>query len=171
VNYRDHSPFETETANLIFFAREADEVGTVRRVKILLVDDSKFVLHANQRILRQAGYEVVCAEDGLSALDAAREQKPDLILLDMILPKMSGQDVLAQLKGNAATAEIPVIVLSSLAKENRQKLIEAGAEEYVQKDELMPAVGVNLLPQILEHVICRINRKRGIGFSSVPVAK
>jgi CheY-like chemotaxis protein len=140
-------------------------------MKILLVDDSKPILHENARVLRTAGYEVVCAEDGPSALEAAREHKPDLILLDMILPKMSGPEVLDHLKHEPATADIPVVVLSSLSEKNRQKLVEAGAEEYIEKNTLTPMKGVNLLPKILENLICRINRRRGIAFSSVPVDK
>lgn len=140
-------------------------------MKILLVDDSKPILHENERILHKAGYEVVCAEDGESALKLAREVKPDLILLDMILPKLSGPEVLARLKKDPATADIPVIVLSSLTEKNRQKLIEAGAEDYVEKNSLVPLPGVNVLPKILENLICRINRKRGINFSDVPLNK
>ena len=147
------------------------QVRTAARVRILLVDDSKPILHANERVLHKAGYEVVCAEDGESALKLAQERKPDLILLDMILPKLSGPEVLERLKKDASTADIPVIVLSSLTERNRQKLMEAGAEEYVEKNSLMPVPGVNLLPKILENVICRINRKRGIAFSSIPVDK
>ncbi len=138
-------------------------------MRILLVDDSKAILRENERVLTKAGYEVVCAEDGQSALDLARERKPDLILLDMILPKMSGPEVLEHLKKDAATADIPVVVLSSLTEKNRQKLIEAGAEDYVEKNSLSPVPGVNLLPRILENVICRVNRRRGVPFSSIPV--
>ncbi len=140
-------------------------------VRILLVDDSKAILQENERVLIKAGYEVICAEDGESALKLAREEKPDLILLDMILPKMSGPDVLRHLKQDPATASIPVVVLSSLTEKNRQKLIEEGAEDYVEKNMLVPAPGMNLLPKILENVICRVNRRRGIAFSSVPVDK
>lgn len=140
-------------------------------MKILLVDDSKTMLHENQRVLKEAGYEVVCAEDGLSALKLARELMPDVILLDMILPKMSGPDVLRALKADAKTADIPVIVLSSLTEKNRDKLVEAGAEEYVEKNALAPVPGINLLPKILENVICRVNRRRGVAFSSIPVEK
>lgn len=140
-------------------------------MRILLVDDSKAILHENERVLIEAGYEVVCAEDGDSALRLAHEQKPDLILLDMILPKMSGPDVLEHLKKDAATADIPVVVLSSLTEKNRPKLIEAGAEDYVEKNSLTPLPGINLLPKILENVICRINRKRGVAFGSIPVIK
>jgi putative two-component system response regulator len=145
------------------------QVRAVVCVRILLVDDSKPILHENERVLIKAGYEVICAEDGESALKLAREQKSDLILLDMILPKMSGPEVLQHLKADAQTADIPVVVLSSLTEKNRQKLIEAGAEDYIEKNTLMPVPGMNLLPKILENVICRVNRRRGIAFSSIPV--
>jgi CheY-like chemotaxis protein len=140
-------------------------------VRILLVEDSKPIRRENERALLEAGYEVVCAVDGESALRFARDLKPDLILLDMILPKMSGPEVLRQLKSEPVTAEIPVVVLSSLSEKNRQKLVGEGAEEYLEKNALMPGRGINLLPQELENVICRINRRRGIAFSSIPVAK
>jgi CheY-like chemotaxis protein len=138
-------------------------------VKILLVEDSKTIRLENESALKNAGYEVICAEDGESALQMAQEQHPDLILLDMILPRMSGPEVLKHLKSEPATAEIPVVVLSGLSEKNREKLLEEGAEEYLEKNSLMPSRGINLLPNKLENVICRINRRRGIAFSSVPV--
>ena len=138
-------------------------------VKILLVEDSKPIRRENENALLHAGYEVVCAVDGESALRFAREAKPDLILLDMILPKMGGPEVLQHLKEDPATAGIPVVVVSSLSEKNRQKLMEAGAEEYLEKNAIMPKQGVNLLPTMLENVICRINRKRGVAFSNIPV--
>jgi CheY-like chemotaxis protein len=140
-------------------------------VKILLVEDSKPIRRENEGALLKAGYEVISAEDGETALRMAREQRPDLILLDMILPKVSGPEVLRSLKGDRSTAPIPVVVLSSLSEKNRQKLLEAGAEEYLEKSSMMPSRGINLLPKELENVICRINRKRGIAFSSVPVPR
>src|SRR5208283_4167689 len=63
-------------------------------MKILLVEDSRTIRRENERVLRKAGYDVVSAEDGESALVLAREQNPDLILLDMILPRMSGPETL-----------------------------------------------------------------------------
>jgi CheY-like chemotaxis protein len=138
-------------------------------VKILLVEDSKTIRRENESALQNAGYEVICAEDGESAVQMAQEMHPDLVLLDMILPKMSGPEVLRHLKSDPTTAEIPVVVLSSLSEKNREKLLEEGAEEYLEKNSLMPSRGINLLPNKLENVICRINRRRGIAFSSVPV--
>ena len=138
-------------------------------MRILLVEDSLAIQRANESALHKAGYEVICAEDGESALQLARDGKPDLILLDMILPKMSGPDVLHHLKSEPRTATIPVVVLSSLTEKNRQKLMDEGAEEYIEKNTLMPVPGMNLLPKMLENIICRINRRRGTAFSDVPI--
>jgi chemosensory pili system protein ChpA (sensor histidine kinase/response regulator) len=129
-------------------------------VKILLVEDSQIIRRENESALHKAGYDVIVAEDGLSALQLTKEQKPDLILLDMILPKMSGPEVLQNLKSNPNTAKIPVIILSSLSGLNRNKLMDMGADEYLEKGDLMPARGVNLLPQKLEDILCRILLKR-----------
>ena len=137
-------------------------------VRILLVEDSKPIRRENESALYNAGYEVICAEDGEAALQLARQQKPDLILLDMILPKLSGPEVLQHLKSEPTTSEIPVVVLSSLSEKNREKLLEAGAEEYLEKNLLMPEKGVNLLPKVLEKVISRIRRRRHIALASVP---
>jgi DNA-binding response OmpR family regulator len=126
------------------------------------VEDSKPIRQQNESALHKAGYEVICAQDGETALKLAQEQKPDLILLDMILPKLSGPEVLRRLKSGRLTADTPVVVVSSLSEKNRQKLLEAGAEEYQKKNSLMPSRGSNLLPSALENVICRINRRRGI---------
>jgi CheY-like chemotaxis protein len=128
-------------------------------VKILLVEDSKIIRRENESALQKAGYDVIVAEDGLTALLLAKEQIPDLILLDMILPKMSGPEVLQNLKNNPGTAKIPVIVLSSLSGLNRDKLMDMGAVEYLEKGAMMPTRGVNLLPQKLEDILFRILRK------------
>ncbi|HYU44901.1 MAG TPA: response regulator [Terriglobales bacterium] len=138
-------------------------------MKILLVEDSRTIRLENERALIKAGYEVICAEDGQSALQLAKGQQPDLILLDLLLPKMSGLEVLEFLKSNPGTAQIPVVVLSALYGKNREKLMAAGAEDYLEKNSLMTN-GQNLLPKVLENVICRINRKRGIRFASVPTS-
>src|ERR1017187_120005 len=76
--------------------------------KILLVEDSKFLRLATERALARAGYEMSSASDGEEALRVAREKVPDLILLDMLLPKMSGPDVLKALKQDASTRAIAV---------------------------------------------------------------
>jgi twitching motility two-component system response regulator PilG len=78
------------------------EQGRPNIVKILLVEDSRTLRLSNERALLKAGYEVICAEDGESALRCAKEQMPDLILLDLLLPRVSGLEVLTRLKHNRA---------------------------------------------------------------------
>ena len=130
-------------------------------VRILLVEDSRVIRRENQTALMNAGYEVMCAEDGEAALSMARELSPELILLDMIIPKINGPEVLKQLKKDPKTSQIPVVVVSSLSDKNRDKLIEVGAEEFLEKNELMPSRGVNLLPERLEPIIRQINNRKG----------
>jgi CheY-like chemotaxis protein len=134
------------------------------------VEDNKTIRLENESALLRAGYEVICAEAGESALRRAQTLKPELILLDLILPKMSGTAVLARLKADPGTAHIPVVVLSSLSRKNREKLIEAGAEDYFEKSWLMPVGSMNRLPQVLENVIGRIQRRQKAAARGVLVA-
>ena len=78
-------------------------------MKILLVEDSRFLRLVNERTLVKAGNDVISAEDGEEALRCAKEQRPDLILPDLLLPKISGLEVLHRLKHNRDTAKIPVV--------------------------------------------------------------
>ena len=131
-------------------------------VKILLVEDSRALRLSNEHALRNAGHEVICAEDGVAALDCAKQHRPDLILLDLLLPRMNGLEVLTRLKHGRSTANIPVIALSGLSERNRQKLMDAGAEDYLEKSVIVSEKGVNRLPEVLEELIARINRRRGM---------
>ena len=72
---------------------------------------------------------------------------------------------------DAATADIAAVVLSSLTEKNRQKVVDAGAEDCVEKNSLMPLPGAEVLPKIVENMICRINRRRRIAFGSIPADK
>ncbi len=85
---------------------------------ILLAEDNKFLRRAAESTLRRHGFTVLTATDGEEALKLARSNPPDLLLLDVIMPKMNGFDVLRALKGDPATSLIPVIVLSNLGDQN-----------------------------------------------------
>lgn len=104
--------------------------------KILLVEDSKALKLAGVRILTKAGYEVLTAEDGEQALAIAQNHSPHLILLDMMLPKVSGLEVLARLKRDPATAHISVIVMTALSSRNEEKLLRDGAAAFIGKDQV-----------------------------------
>src|SRR5437016_4325680 len=94
---------------------------------ILLVEDSRFLRVTTEKALVRAGYSVMSASDGEEALRMAVSATPDLILLDMLLPKLGGPEVLRALRDNPITAHVPVIVLSSLPQKNEAKLLKAGA--------------------------------------------
>jgi CheY-like chemotaxis protein len=104
--------------------------------KILLVDDSKFLRMATERALARAGYQVTTAEDGPSVLEKARREKPDVILLDMLLPKMTGPEVLKALKTDAATSRIAVVVFTGLSQKNADRLRQDGACAFLEKSQL-----------------------------------
>ena len=104
--------------------------------KILLVEDSKFLRLATERALSRAGYEVSSAADGDEALLLAQAKLPDLILLDMLLPKKSGLDVLRALKQNPLTKGIPVVVLTGMAQKNAARLRADGAAGFLEKSSL-----------------------------------
>ena len=99
--------------------RPIGRAGVIEAVKILLVEDSRSIRVENERTLGKAGYEVICAEDGEEALRRARDERPDLILLDLLLPRISGLEVLRRLKRGAETADIPVVVVSGLSEKTR----------------------------------------------------
>jgi len=106
-------------------------------MKILLVEDSKLLRLATGRALTRAGYEMSFAGDGEEALLMAAEKLPNLILLDMMLPKMSGLEVLRALKKAPATEEIPVVVLTGLSQTNAERLRRDGAFAFLPKTDLV----------------------------------
>ena len=120
-------------------------------MKILLVEDSKFLRLATGRALARAGYEMSFAGDGDEALLMAAENLPDLILLDMMLPKMSGPEVLKALKKEPTTAAIPVVVLTGLAQTNAARLQGDGAFAFLTKADLALDQGVEPFGEPMPH--------------------
>jgi CheY-like chemotaxis protein len=120
---------------------------------ILLIEDSRFQRIANERALLKAGYAVVQAGDGEEGLRVARERVPDLILLDMMLPRISGLEVLRALKGDVLVKHIPVIVLSGLGQANEAKLLKEGAAAFVVKSEKSLENNSLVLIQAIEKVL------------------
>jgi len=133
---------------------------TTANFKVLLVEDSKFLRMANEHALSRAGYLVSTAADGEEALRIAKDRLPDIILLDMILPKISGPEVLKALKANPATGNIPVIVLTSLSQKNEEKLIHEGAAAYFEKSTLQLDKSSDLLAATVETVLRRVKHQK-----------
>ena len=134
--------------------------------KVLLVEDSKFLRLANGCALSKAGFQVSTAGDGEEALQLANEKLPDIILLDMMIPKISGPDVLKALKKNPATMNIPVIVLSSLPQKNEEKLLQEGAAAYFEKSSLHLDANSDRLAAMVENVLCQDRRRKKSALSS-----
>ena len=103
-------------------------------MKILLVEDNELNRDMLSRRLGRKGYEVVFAEDGVQALDVARAEQPDLVLMDMNLPVMDGWEATHRLKSEPRTAHIPVIALTAHAMAgDREKALAVGCDDYDTK--------------------------------------
>lgn len=111
-----------------------------KKIKIVLAEDDKFISLAYKDGLTRAGFEVVHAADGAQAAEKIRQEKPDIVLLDIIMPEKNGFEVLEEVKKNPETKDIPVIVLSNLGQESDiKKGKELGAYDYFVKSNLSMA--------------------------------
>lgn len=106
---------------------------------ILLVDDDPDFVEAVRVIVENGGYEVAVAYDGQEGLEAVAERKPDLIVLDVMMPVMNGHEACAKLKGSKETEEIPIILLTAVADRvttstyTHRDMLESEAEDYMPK--------------------------------------
>ena len=120
-------------------------------MKILLVDDDQSLLTVFSTALTKEGFEVATAETGEDGQNKAKSEKPDLILLDQVLPDTSGNDVLKNLKADEQTKNIPVMLLSNFSQEELVKgALEAGAIDYIFKYQVEPKEVVVKIKQALK---------------------
>ena len=104
------------------------------KARILLVDDEPSIVKMVGKRLEVEGFEVVVAMDGQDGLDKARSVNPDLIVLDLMLPKLNGYEVCTMLKQDARYQKIPVVLFTAKAQEKDEKMgLECGANAYVRK--------------------------------------
>ena len=102
--------------------------------RILVVDDDVSFVRLVERILRSAGYEVLIATNGLSALKTVQDDKPDLVLLDIMLPGVDGFEICKRLRDNPDTAQVPVLIVSSKSRESdRSAALDVGANDFCGK--------------------------------------
>lgn len=119
------------------------------RKKILIVDDSSTVLLMETMILSKGSYDVVSARDGLEGLEKAQAEKPDLILMDVIMPRMDGFEACRRLREAEATRGIPVIMVSTRGElKSVENGYESGCSDYVTK----PIDGLELLSKVRSHL-------------------
>jgi DNA-binding response OmpR family regulator len=155
--------------------------GTKIDAKILVVDDEPNLLRMVSYTLQTEGFEVVVAQNGAEALDKVQTEKPDLVLLDVMLPDMSGVEVCEQLRKRPETIDLPVIMLSALSQvQDKVRCLEAGADEYVTKpiapEELIARIKALLgrfrqmrhsFPKQTGKVLGFIGAKGGVGTTTV----
>ncbi|HET7225601.1 MAG TPA: response regulator [Candidatus Eisenbacteria bacterium] len=119
--------------------------------RILVVDDEIYIVHILDFSLGMEGYEVLTALDGEQALEKARAEHPDLIVLDIMMPKLDGYETCKLLKAGDDTKDIPVILLSAKGRNVDQKVgFEAGADDYITKP-FSPRKLVERINAILGH--------------------
>ncbi|MCK4553410.1 response regulator [Candidatus Parcubacteria bacterium] len=108
--------------------------------KVLLVEDDKTISLMYKIKIETGGFEVLTADNGADGLKLAKKQKPDIIMLDVILPQLDGFSVLEELKKDASTKNIPVVMLTNLGtEEDKEKGEKLGAADYLVKASLTPA--------------------------------
>ena len=120
--------------------------------KVLVVDDEENIIHILEFSIEAEGYEVITASNGEEAIKKARKEQPNLIILDIMMPKVDGYEVCRVLKANPLTKKIPVILLTAKGREIDKRLgFEVGASDYIVK----PFSPSKLIDKINEHLFSR----------------
>jgi len=122
-------------------------------MNILLVEDNRILQVALKRALGKAGHDVNIAASGEEGISEASRSVPDLVLLDLMLPTVTGTSVLRALKEQPATKDVPVFVLTGLSRINEKKLLEAGATKFFEKTD-------NLLDQNFADLVAEVDLYR-----------
>lgn len=137
-----------------FFRKSQDgdgEVATASRSTILVVDDSPTERHLMKNLLTRAGYLVEFAEDGQLGVEMARALRPDLILMDVVMPNLNGFQATRQLRRDEVTAHIPIILVTTKDQQtDRDWGLRQGASDYITKP-----VDVQLLLKAIERILGR----------------
>ncbi|MFA6105295.1 MAG: response regulator [Patescibacteria group bacterium] len=121
-----------------------------KTINVLLVEDDIFLSSIYQKKFEMEGFKVTPVDNGEKVLAEAKKKKPDIVLLDILLPKRDGFSVLAQLKEDAETKNIPVILLTNLGqKDDVDKGLEAGAVDYLIKAHFKPSEIVEKVKKVL----------------------
>lgn len=116
---------------------DATDSKATATARILVAEDDRFLRKAAETTLRRSGFTVLTAQDGEEALATTRRDKPDLVLLDLIMPRLQGFEVLRALKRDPATASIPVVIMSNLGQaDDVAQTMAEGAVAYLVKSNL-----------------------------------
>ena len=105
-----------------------------KKTKILIVEDEEILLTALSEELKQEGFEVAGAKDGVEGVEKVASEKPDLVLLDLVMPRLDGIGALKQMKENPATKDVPVVILTNLSDYDKvSDALSLGAMDYLVK--------------------------------------
>jgi DNA-binding response OmpR family regulator len=122
-----------------------------KKVHILLVEDDTFLANIYKTKFEMEGFKISVSENGQDGLDDAKKKNPDIILLDILLPKLDGFAVLQKLKADSTLKDIPVILLTNLGqKDDVSKGLEMGAVDYLIKAHFKPSEVVNKVNEVLK---------------------
>ena len=120
-------------------------------MKVLIIDDDQMLIDVWSLVLKKEGYEVITAGTGHDGLEVAKNQKPDFILLDQIMPDLKGNEVLQMLKQDPATQNIMVAMASNYSENDlMQQAIQAGAVDYILKYQIDPQDLVNKIKTLVQ---------------------
>ncbi len=119
-------------------------------IKALLIEDDPMMVNLYQKAFAAEGIEVDIARDGEEGLNRIRDTSPDIILLDIMMPKMNGMEVLEKVKSNQVKKAIPIIILTNLASEKNEEIALAkGAARYLIKDDYDPKQVIGIMKEVL----------------------
>ena len=125
--------------------------------KILIIEDDKFLLKLYSDKLRREGFEVLGSLTGQEGANMVSLERPDLVILDLVLPRKNGFEVLSEIKLDSQTKEIPVIILTNLGQEADIRTgLELGAEDYLVKTDF----SLNELPEVVKKYLLKAKKKK-----------
>jgi DNA-binding response OmpR family regulator len=128
----------------------AQEKGSLKRKKILIVDDEPFILKSLSFVLMKEGFQIETANNGLEAMEKIRKNKPDIVFLDIMMPKKNGMEVCQWIREDPVLRSMYVIILTAKGQElDREKGFSIGADEYMTKP-FSPSSVVKRLKEILQ---------------------
>ena len=123
---------------------------TTRGRRVLIIEDDTFLRELISQKLSKEGYSIIEAIDGEEGVKKTKEEKPEIILLDLILPGIDGFEVLSQIKGDQTTSSIPVIILSNLGqKEDIERGLKLGPVDYLIKAHFTPGEIIEKVKTVL----------------------
>ncbi len=125
-----------------------------KKTKVLIIEDDSYILEMYKMKFEASNFEVDSASDGIMGLEILKKRRPDIILLDIIMPKMDGFSVLKTIKSDPALAKIPVVLLTNSGqRKNIEKGLKLGAAHYMVKAYFTPTEVVKKIKEILEKKI------------------